>query len=506
MPKVSVIMPAYNAEKYIKEAIDSILGQTFRDFELIVLNDCSRDHTESVIRSYDDPRIVYVRNEQNMGVARTLNRGLELAKGEYIARMDADDIALPERFAVQLDYLERNPDTAVVASAVELFGAQDGVRVFSATSEKLKADLLYANCFAHPSVMMRTAMIRELGGYDGSFEGVEDYHLWVCAVQKYRIASVEQVLLRYRIHPSQVTQTQSVPKRDANIQRLKRMMLEPLELEDEEGFQAFCNPRTDIKAYQRFAKALKKKNREKKIFDPDYLRDTLREVNFRELDRFPFFRACMITSQPFRYAARRLLMRVILELRKPGERNQKQEVLKHKDFSILSNNCWGGSVYQRYGLPYLSPTAGLYFLGDDFVKFCRDWRGYTQSRLEFIPWETARYYPQLKDEQPYPVAKLKDIEVYFMHYRTAEEAEDKWKRRVARINPDRLIFKLSQRECCSKEDLEAFLRLPLPNKLCFGYEKVDGAILVPELENLKGDEQFCIKSYFDELEYLNSLD
>ena len=98
MPKISVIMPAYNAEKYLREAIDSILGQTFTDFELIVINDCSRDDTEQIILSYQDPRIVYLKNEKNLGVAGTLNRGLEVARGAYIARMDADDRSVPDRF------------------------------------------------------------------------------------------------------------------------------------------------------------------------------------------------------------------------------------------------------------------------------------------------------------------------------------------------------------------------------------------------------------------------
>lgn len=112
MPKISVILPAYNAEKYINEAIDSILTQTYRDFELIILNDCSKDRTEEIILSYEDDRIVYLKNQVNMGVAATLNRGLAAAKGEYVARMDADDISLPERFEKQAAYLDEHPGTA----------------------------------------------------------------------------------------------------------------------------------------------------------------------------------------------------------------------------------------------------------------------------------------------------------------------------------------------------------------------------------------------------------
>ena len=108
MPKISVIMPAYNAEKYIAEAIDSILGQTFGDFEFIILNDCSTDRTEEIILSYDDPRIVYLKNEQNMGVAATLNKGLAIAKGEYIAFLDADDYWAPEKLKKQIAFMQEN--------------------------------------------------------------------------------------------------------------------------------------------------------------------------------------------------------------------------------------------------------------------------------------------------------------------------------------------------------------------------------------------------------------
>ena len=120
-PKISVVMPAYNAENYIREAIDSILAQTFRDFEFLIIDDGSTDHTVEIIRSYSDSRIRLYQNERNMGVAATLNRGLDLARGEYIARMDADDISLPERFAKQAAYMDAHPDVAVCGSNIILF-------------------------------------------------------------------------------------------------------------------------------------------------------------------------------------------------------------------------------------------------------------------------------------------------------------------------------------------------------------------------------------------------
>ena len=158
------------------------------------------------------------------------------------------------------------------------------------------------------------------------------------------------------------------------------------------------------------------------------------------------------------------------------EKRKLRKNLKDTNFSIISNNCWGSFTYQKYGIEYKSPTVGLYILGHDFVKLCADWETYFKCELEFIPWEKASYHYALINEEPYPVAKLDDIEIYFMHYKSEKEASDKWYRRVKRINPKHMIFKLSQREGCSKEDIEHFLELPLQHKVCFSYDEVPGSI------------------------------
>lgn len=182
---------------------------------------------------------------------------------------------------------------------------------------------------------------------------------------------------------------------------------------------------------------------------------------------------------------------------------QLRKKLTHPDFSIISNNCWGSFIYQKYGLRYTSPTAGVYILGHDFVKLAANWEHYFAQKLEFIPWEKSSYYSEICHTEPYPVAKLDDIEVYFMHYPTEEEAAQKWYRRVKRINPKHMIFKLSQREGCSRENVEAFMALPLRHKVCFAYDDVPGVILIPELQGHLGDEQALVERYFDECTILN---
>lgn len=185
------------------------------------------------------------------------------------------------------------------------------------------------------------------------------------------------------------------------------------------------------------------------------------------------------------------------------EKRKLRKKLNTTNFTIISNNCWGSFIYQKYGLEYKSPTVGLYILGHDFVKLCADWETYFKYTLEFIPWEQASYHHALSEVTPYPVAKLGDIEIYFMHYHSEEEAADKWYRRVKRINPNHMIFKLSQREECSKKDIEDFITLPLRHKICFAYDNVKGTINVPELEGFSGDEMEIINRYYNDLEILN---
>src|SRR5690606_5902322 len=158
----SVILPAYNAELYLREAIDSVLTQTFNDFELIVLNDGSIDQTENIILSYDDSRIIYVKNEQNLGLIGTLNKGMALAKGKYIARMDADDICFPERFEKQVAFLENNKEYIICGTSAYRFHNDILDRkAFNVplSDESIRVRLLFNSGFIHPSVMFRADIV-----------------------------------------------------------------------------------------------------------------------------------------------------------------------------------------------------------------------------------------------------------------------------------------------------------------------------------------------------------
>lgn len=291
MPKISVIMPAYNAEKYIAEAIDSILGQTYGDFEFIILNDCSKDRTEEIILSYTDPRIVYLKNEKNMGVAATLNRGLSAAKGEYIARMDADDISLSMRFEKQVAYLDENPKIAVLGCNVECFEGGKILSTGGSSSDpvQMRVDMFFACGLAHPSVMTRRAVIGELGGYDPEFEGLEDYELWCRVLENHQITTLPEILLRYRVHNAQVTKNPS-DRYLSRLRLLKARQLEQLGLEpacpEAEAYYALCAgnmPATadTVALLCRFCDLATAANEKRRIYNQGMLEASFRAVLLR---------------------------------------------------------------------------------------------------------------------------------------------------------------------------------------------------------------------------------
>lgn len=210
-PAVSVILPAYNCEKYIGKAIQSVLQQTFTDFELIVINDGSTDKTENRILQFADPRIVYLQNPGNSGLIHTLNRAIELAKGNYIARMDSDDICLPERLLKQKEYLDTHRETTMVASTINFIDANGNEKGIWPLDRKtisralIRNEMPFENCIAHPSIMIRGEILGKLK-YNPRQVNVEDYDLWLRLLNSgYVIDKINEPLLSYRIHDNSIT-------------------------------------------------------------------------------------------------------------------------------------------------------------------------------------------------------------------------------------------------------------------------------------------------------------
>lgn len=208
IPKVTVLMPAYNAEKYIAEAIGSILRQSFTDFELLIINDGSTDNTARVIESFTDSRIT-IFNQPNCGIAAALNTGLSKAKAPYIARFDADDICLPERLQQQFDFLNTRQEYVLTGSDAEYISA-GGEHLFyftciGHTNEQI-TQKIYFNCpFIHSSVMYRKDAVIKAGGYSLYAHNFEDYFLWVQLKKYGKFYNLPQQLIKVRFNPSSST-------------------------------------------------------------------------------------------------------------------------------------------------------------------------------------------------------------------------------------------------------------------------------------------------------------
>lgn len=206
--KVSVILPVFNAEKTLKIAIDSILEQTYKNFELIIINDGSSDLSETIIKEYTDPRLKYFVNEVNKGLVYTLNKAISLCKGEYIARMDSDDISAKERFDIQVRYLTVHPEILAVGTARSIFGENIKKRIqcFPENFDDIKAYMFLACPVVHPSVMIRREVFFKYNiRYDEHYRNMEDYKLWYDIMQIGKISNISKPLLFYRISKEQVS-------------------------------------------------------------------------------------------------------------------------------------------------------------------------------------------------------------------------------------------------------------------------------------------------------------
>jgi len=207
-PKVTVLMPAYNAGKYIGEAITSVLEQSFTDFELLIINDGSTDNTEKIIRSFKDSRIVLI-NQDNKGIAAALNAGLNMARANYIARFDADDICYPDRLKIQYDFISTYPQYGVIGSAADYVDA-DGHFIFThhpvAHLDEEIQQLKYSVCpFIHSSVIYKKELILNNGGYNEHAYTYEDHFLWVNILIHEKACNLSQSLIKVRLNPESVT-------------------------------------------------------------------------------------------------------------------------------------------------------------------------------------------------------------------------------------------------------------------------------------------------------------
>jgi len=226
---VTVLMPVYNASEFLRETMDSILDQTYEEFEFLIINDGSTDSSVNIIESYEDERIRLIHNTENIGLIKTLNKGIEIAHGKYIVRMDADDIAEKNRIETQVNFMEKNLDVAVAGSNGVMFLSSKPmikkITDFPTRYSEIRCKLLFESPIMHPAVIMRKNVLLENNfRYNDEYKATEDYGLWMEIAKDHKIVNISQKLLRYRIVSSSVT-NQALKRMNDRIKVMKKIYI-----------------------------------------------------------------------------------------------------------------------------------------------------------------------------------------------------------------------------------------------------------------------------------------
>lgn len=249
MPKVSVLMPVYKTPvRYLREAIESILGQTFTDFEFLILDDCPEEPREEIVKSYQDARIKYFKNEKNLGISLSRNKLIELAKGEYLAVFDHDDISLPERLEKEAAFLDTHPEVGVVGCQSREFCNKSSVSAHPSESFEIKLALIRSCAIVHSAAMIRKSVLTASGvRYNPSYSPAEDYALWLALAKYTEFYNIDEVLFLYRNHDANTSKSQNAKMLSATA-RLHAVAKHNMPLEYEE-FLGLATKTTRLKLF-----------------------------------------------------------------------------------------------------------------------------------------------------------------------------------------------------------------------------------------------------------------
>ena len=309
-PDISIIMSVYNGEAYLAEAIESVINQTFKNWELIVINDCSTDSTAEILEGFSkkDERIKVHTNEVNLKLPSSLNKAISLSEGKYIARMDADDICLSDRFLKQYEFMEKNSDVAL--SSCRFLTVKNGVYASGGAggrcdSEALRALLLVANPILHPGVIAKAEVMKKFN-YDTTLTCTEDLELWTrMAMENQKMQILPECLLIYRLHDKQITST-TLERQHTEVLKIEQKYYAALLKEMDKEMQDFYisgvyfRENTDIQKFLEYAKWLKGlKSKNFKKSDLNYiLLEILAEYKRHGISKSDILKV-MLTCNPF---------------------------------------------------------------------------------------------------------------------------------------------------------------------------------------------------------------
>ena len=291
MPPLTVLMTVYNGETFLRPTIESVLNQTYKDFKFLILDNASTDNSRDIIRSYNDPRIQLEALPGNIGQVAALKRGLAMINTRLAARIDADDICLPQRFQQQVDFLETHPEVGICGTFITTFGAKKAKWSYPCSHRDIHVKLLFECSLAHPTVMMRKDLLDQYGlNYDDTLNHSYDWDLWQRAAQCFKLANIPQYLLKYRLHEQSESQ-RTLDLQETTAKQLDDRSLARLGLQDHplrhvhrdvafETLNAANREKEFLHQVNQWFQALQAANHSHNIYDEDALNGFLKKRFF----------------------------------------------------------------------------------------------------------------------------------------------------------------------------------------------------------------------------------
>jgi len=294
-PAVTVLMSAMNAAPYIREAVDSVLSQTFTDFEFIVFDDASTDSTAAILGTYSDERLILIKNTQNQGLTLNLIKGMDMARGEFVVRIDADDVCMPRRIERQVEFMRGNPEIGLSCCSVAFFGdgRSDVIVHQPEDHDRIKCTLFFGYCMLHPSVILRKSKFVDSGlNYDPHFTCSQDHDLWVRSARKMRLGGLSEVLVKMREHGNKIGVTRKNVQTTLSNEIRARQMAElgvdgsaaEMEVFNRAAVSEPARDENDLRNFESLLFKIFEANRTKGIFNQQLL-ETMGASHFRGLCR-----------------------------------------------------------------------------------------------------------------------------------------------------------------------------------------------------------------------------
>lgn len=516
---ISIIVPIYNVEKFLPTTIESILPQEgFSDWELILVDDGSKDGSPALCDQLaaSDPRIKVV-HKPNGGLSSARNAGIEAAKGSFLLFLDGDDCLDSSTLKVLHQTITDHPGCDFIQFRYEEvlpaapFGHKVLDKVENYTEHYHEQDFfqqLYILGGVAASACTKLIKRSTLG--DLRFkEGIihEDEHFTTHLLARcHQVGYCTNEFYKYAMRGGSI-QHSAFSKKRLDAIRVREDRLQYLQSKGYKHEYALFHSQLISNLHILWNDAFESNDAE----------------SCRWLEgKFKQYRSNQMHSLlVLKYYVKKVLKPFVQKLRNAHTKwnnirtnSARRKQLRSTDFTIISNNCWGGLVYQYFGLPYTSPTVGLFIMDDDYIKFLERLDYYLSQPLQFISIEQSRYREKLTAESTakayYPIARLDDIEIHFLHYHSEEDARAKWEYRKKRVNKDCLLVKMSQRSANDLSILERFAALPYKNKICFTeFEHVGPEfVYIPELKHLNiqgGDETPYVIEKVDLIEMINKM-